>query len=96
MLPQFPFYVLFSIARLSQIKHNYANSFEVDDKSLNIFRKTFPNKTIYLYSNKHYICLSKNKVIPPGKFLLIRIGREELNKERILKEVERSNNDFEI
>jgi len=96
ILIQFPYYVLFSVARLAQIKNNYANSFEVDDKTLNIIRKTFPNKTIYLYLKKHYFCLTKNKPIPCGHFLLIRIGREELSKEKILKEIKKSNNDFEL
>lgn len=96
VLLQFPYYVLFSIARLSQIKQNYSNSFEVDDKSLNVIRKTFPNKTIYLYSKKKYISLSKNKVAPLGKFLLIRIGREKLNKEKIIEEARKSNKDFEL
>jgi len=94
ILIQFPYYILFSIARLAQIKQNYTNSFKIDDKFLNIIRKIFPSKTIYLYSKNRYISLSKNKPIPYGEFLLIRIGREELNKDKIFKEIEESKYDF--
>jgi len=94
ILIQFPYYILFSIARLAQIKQNYTNSFKIDDKFLNIIRKIFPSKTIYLYSKNRYISLSKNKPVPYGEFLLIRIGREELNKDKIFKEIEESKYDF--